>query len=728
MGKIEAHPRLRLREASRAFLASGSLEDLAHVISLSLQSGLTDDEVRVQIPHRLKIMSASGRYEFYSVLAKITAVIQPELDEEAVHPYDRPFVGRYLSEKKRYSAFVPAWEMADLLPKVFEGRDPGAIVGQHIEQLFCRRFLEDPELHVWFEPSRPGFECAMDLSMPALDVLLGDDQVTREEKDVLGFIRQALGAPTEVVPLAQVIFACVQAPRLRQPLFTTLLNILCRSRVSFVGQETFSRSLAHISLMSLFIGTAPKARADRGERNRLQELVERMRKAAIELPPEAEQSNTDKSSQQGNRHPGSGLAALSGIYADALEARLRCAPGDACIMPPQLLARLLDVDGIYDWAADAGLVAPHFQAMRSYRTRRADGAAPWEIEKSYLLMDLCDRSDVPGGAEWASDLALLLGRLWAAGRDSSGEWTFLPLWVGDRSRDSNDAVASRCHEYQQVIAAAIADGLGDLACAMQAVFLVSQSLRYRGHLGPWSVLEPMLRRTVERDGTDTVGKAITYAAEIAEFNGLVLTKARLQHLSRKSIAIDPALAMPVGFAVSRDDVYGKLVRQFGEPRLSKLGNRALGYLIEAHLKYASLRGRIPFGEITEWGDVGNNFRKVFESALRDRLGSLYKDPSYERFRSANQIPGSDRRGRPSLVHFLYLLKQYPNLDQPLRNYIDKSVDYLRDSSLIDELLKLDGEFMSEGSHDNPYPIEKAERLTEQIFGRGILGRFADILI
>jgi len=170
------------------------------------------------------------------------------------------------------------------------------------------------------------------------------------------------------------------------------------------------------------------------------------------------------------------------------------------------------------------------------------------------------------------------------------------------------------------------------------------------------------------------------------------------------------------------------VHEFGEPRLRKLGRRALDYLIDAHLKYASLRGRIPSGEIVEWGDVGNNFRKVFESALRQRLGSLYRDPSYERYRSARQMPGSDRKGRASLANFLYFLKQYPEFEQPLRVHIDEKVDCLRDSSLIDELLKLDAEFLSEGSHDNPYPIEKAEKLTERLFAEGILGRFADILV
>jgi hypothetical protein len=268
-----------------------------------------------------------------------------------------------------------------------------------------------------------------------------------------------------------------------------------------------------------------------------------------------------------------------------------------------------------------------------------------------------------------------------------------------------------------------------MACAIQAFFLFSQSIRYHGSLGAWADIEPNIRTARQQDQTGTVDVAISYAMQIAQQNNKTLVVRRLRSVLGKMTSFAPEVTDPVGIDASTDAIFGFLVKQVEEWRLNKLSADSQNFLVQAHLKFARLRGKIPTGDIVEWGDVGNNFRKVFEAELQLRLAPIYRDPAYAKFRASRDTSQQVKKwGRPSLVHFLGLLEDYPNLEQDLRPRIDTKVNVLRDMAVIATLKNVDATFMSEGSHANPFPLEKAEQLTALLYRDGVMRRFLDILV
>ena len=726
MSNVVRLPQIPLRQAIRAFRTSGSLADLTAVISLCLQSEFEDDSLAASIPTRLSKVDHRARISFYECLAKVTAVI-PQQDRPPLSS-GNAFEKAYCSEKERYSAFVPAWEIADLLPKIFPDIDPGRVIGRHIELLFNRETLQDPELHVWFEPTEAGYASAVKLCIPVLEALIRETETSVEERAACRLVLQTLQRSGAEVPFSDVAPTLVMAPALRQPLFTTVLNVLCFGGVDFEPKGDLLRAMAHMALTALFSCTEVGRSA---ATERYETSIAFARAMSDELKRE------EKIAQRQERQTGVAAArALYEAWAKALSARKTQAYELRGVVPTQLLARLFEVNGVYEWATQRykglgdGLkvLAPHFEAIGQYRSARGDGSAPWEIRKSYLMADVADWLTPIGGDRLKDDLALCLSGLWESGRDPSGELTYLPLWVGDSSRSTTRAIAHRCREYQRLYKAALADGLNEMACAIQSFFLCSQAIRYAGTLGAWSEYGANLREALELDRLSMVKTSISYASVVARKHGKRLVASRLQSVSAQESRFSSTTIEPVGFETGRDAIYGYLVRQLEERRLNKLCDEARRFLMDAHLKFAVLRGKTAQGDIGHWGDVGNNIRKAFEAELNDRLLLIYRSPAYAAFQKQRDPTQPVKRGRPSLVHFLYLLQGYSALDQKLRSLVDSRVDVLRDVDLVPELLKLDADYLSEGSHANPFPLDKAQELTGRLYEGGIMNRFLDILV
>lgn len=722
--RLPEHPRSIIGQGIAALESGGPtsliMDALAAVMRIPSNTEGMAAALRCAAPP--ESLSYSDRVRMYAICARLTAVI-PDTYVISEDPFVASrFKQEYLRRFDSYHCFTPAWELSDVLERVFGKDDPGKVIGRHLAMLFDRRRLADLDAHVYLKTK--DLKNGTGLASAMLGWVGRGKTLPSDERVVCEFLGEHLASEVAVSP-PDALVAVLSVLAVPQALFTTLLNgVIGYGLVDLEQGKKSIEPWRMFLILVLLSCTAPRCQSS--------EYISHNRQAIefLNRVAEAERARTNAERSDGPpNNPQLVLARCVEVARDVI--KRRSATGDtAPVVPPQLLPRLIGTDDVFELLEPLGAAAfplgDHIAQAERYRQRNLAGVAPFELEEMYLLNQIV-KSDIG-----QRDLAYQLSQLWMSASDSGGELTHLPAWFGDASRDCSEALNQRSKEYAALYRAAKSDGLTELSAAIAAFFVISQSLRYGGRIGEWPEAGEWLGDALRLPESEVVRKAIRAARQNAVDRHEAVTAARLVSLldrdqSKKARAAITIVDNPAFGSTSAESVRQLLEERFGRGRLAKLSPTTLEFWSNAHAKEAAHRGQQILGLVQQWGSVAEDLCKPFEAELISRLGPVYRSDWYREFKTSVKEPYS--KGKPTLGNLLFLLNDYKRLPAELQAAIDSVVQLHHTPGLKKRLQDLGHEHRNAGAHPESYDLEKLNSLMTLLYTKdgGLWDTFLDAL-
>lgn len=661
--------------------------------------------------------------------------------------------------KEQYTSFSPAWELRDFLEAEFGPDDPGRVIGRYIDALFDARLMTDPTLGI-FVGVTTGRDAAEKSIVRLLELLSCSESTPDVERRVCRTIASFRHDPSrrrETDPASvttEVLIALLDALQGPQTLLTALL-VSIDEWEDFLTVPNGSAGDVHNAIYNILFDTFWRCSAPYVELNDLQRLKDQLlqtRKAALD--PDAAHALPERMANPAAM-TGRDLAdAVTHIPLAAIDALLDAVTDGRRVscLPPQLLPRILSLgapgSGSSVWEryqGDCEILDRHVSGGARYRREVLDGGAPFALSDSYYLWLTISHSKwTPDGrsVDWSAactrDPCYLLSQIeifWGHPEtELADDATLLPAMFGYDGANSEPRRRDRATEYQVLFRLAMDEGLSELAAALQAFFIFSQALRYRGRVGPWHLVQDGLRLAITVDRAGIVTRALEVAIGIADHYQQTLDAQRMRGAlglaHDKTLPPSKAPVAMLGLGTgTRESILSDLRQYIGGERMARWSEGARHLLIDAHAKFAAQHRNLLYGIVANWGSTATDFMKVFESELGARLREIYLAETYRQYKQS-QSAARFFAERPSIGHYFHLLKDATRSNFPpvIRANLDKVTSLHRDKRTLERLMKLTENHRNPGSHAEAYDVNQLFDLLNALYRDGFMSAFLDAVI
>ena len=293
---------------------------------------------------------------------------------------------------------------------------------------------------------------------------------------------------------------------------------------------------------------------------------------------------------------------------------------------------------------------------------------------------------------------------------------------------SSKSAKSRTQIYLQVIGILRKEGLHEFANACLAFYLFSQPIysKDRQLHADWSILGAAMKEGADLPGWHVVERSLDYACALirkGDLNSLdaLCLASWLPHDTPHKKAISPDIIF--NGVLNHMQTEKGLIEFLGKEAWLKLTPAGKRRLIDADAEWSALHPQLGKGRC-DWGGLATAYGKVFEGELSSRMKSVFSSQSYDAYcRNKNR----KKEEHITLGPMLHLLKEYIELDQTLRDEIDKTgIHIQKDKELIQNLLSLTFD-RNRGAHPAGLTTKQFVDFRTLIFQDGVLKKFIGLL-
>lgn len=293
---------------------------------------------------------------------------------------------------------------------------------------------------------------------------------------------------------------------------------------------------------------------------------------------------------------------------------------------------------------------------------------------------------------------------------------------------SSESAKFRTQIYLQVIGLLRKEGWHEFANACLAFYLFSQPIYSKDHQlhADWSILGKVMKEGAGLPGWHVVEESLDCACTLiskGDLNSLdaLCLASWLPHKTRHIKAMSPDIILS---SVLNHSQAEKDLKEFlGNETWIKLTPEGKRRLVDADAEWSALHPQLGKGR-HDWGSVATAYGKVFEGELAFRMKSVFSSQSYGTYCRTKNRKSDDHI---TLGPMLHLLKEFTELDQLLRNEIDKTGIHIQeDKELIKGLLSLTFD-RNRGAHPAGLTAKQFVDFRTSIYQGGVLKKFIDLL-
>lgn len=339
-----------------------------------------------------------------------------------------------------------------------------------------------------------------------------------------------------------------------------------------------------------------------------------------------------------------------------------------------------------------------------FRHRELDGRSPADIETADSLRVGQESNSFLGEIE--TDFTIQLAECW------NDYGALLPDW-------DNELVdpESRAEKYLSLVHQARQEGYFELANALLAFFLFSQSLVHRGKLGSDAGIYTAIKEGMALPGSSMLLRSVDVSAQIAEENKNPLVVMKLRQFVSVSTfpAIDDETRLLGEIIVhpSAANVERWLINRLTEKRWNVLAGLSRDALKNALSDFVMF-----LGKRKNWGSVAVEYCKPFEHEIRQRYEKSYRTWNVEE----KDAKHSDA---VAIIKMLIKYKSLPSSSQAMIAAIGATLHNER--KLLERIEHLMVNYRNLGAHPNEFPEEVLRKLHRKLFDEETLSKFIDCI-
>lgn len=338
-----------------------------------------------------------------------------------------------------------------------------------------------------------------------------------------------------------------------------------------------------------------------------------------------------------------------------------------------------------------------------FRLGELDGQSPIDIETADSLRFGQESNRFLREIE--TDFTIQLSECW------NDYGALLPEWDSDPVDPE-----SRAEKYLSLVHQARQEGHFELANALLAFFLFSQSLVHHGRLGPDAGVYSAIKDGMALPGSSMLRRSVDISAQIAEENKNPIVAMKLRQFvsagSLPSVGDETRLLGEIAVHPSSANAKAFLIHRLSAERWYALTDLSREALENAYLDYLMFLGRRK-----NWGMVAAEYCKPFEHEIRQR----YQE-SYKTWRS------EERAKQVDAVAIIKMLIKYKTLPSSIQATIDATGGTLHTKrKLLERIEHLMVDYRNVGAHPNEFPVEILRKLHRKLFDEEILSKFIDCI-
>ncbi len=339
-----------------------------------------------------------------------------------------------------------------------------------------------------------------------------------------------------------------------------------------------------------------------------------------------------------------------------------------------------------------------------FRRRELDGRSPVDIKTADSLRFGQESNYFLGEIE--TDFTIQLAECW------NDYGALLSEWDGDPVD-----LESRAGKYLSLFHQAQQEGYFELANALLAFFLFSQSLAHRGKLGSDAGIYSAIKEGMTLPGSLMLRRSVDISAQIAEENKNPVVAMKLKQFVNTSsfpaINDETRQLGEITIHPSAANAERWLVNRLTEKRWYTLADLSRDALKNAQLNFVMF-----LKQRKNWGTVAVEYCKPFEHEIRRRYEKSYRTWNIEE-KDAKQVDA---------VAIIKMLIKYKTLSPSIQAMIDATGATLHNKrKLLERIEHLMVNYRNVGAHPNEFPIDVLNKLRKNLFEDEILSKFIDCL-
>lgn len=339
-----------------------------------------------------------------------------------------------------------------------------------------------------------------------------------------------------------------------------------------------------------------------------------------------------------------------------------------------------------------------------FRRKELDGQSLVDIETADSLRFGQESNWFLGEIE--TDFTIQLAECW------NDYGALLPEWDSDPVDPE-----SRAEKYLSLVHQARQEEHFELANALLAFFLFSQSLVHRGRLGSNAGIYTAIKEGMALPGSSMLRRGVDISAQIAEENKNPIVAIKLRQFvsagSLPAISDEARLLGEIAVHPSFANAEYWLVNRLSEKRWSALTDLSREALKNAQLEFVTF-----LGQRQNWGTVAVEYCKPFEHEIRQCYEKSYRNWCAEK-KDAAQVDA---------VAIIKMLIKYKTLPSSIQAMIDATGATLHNKrKLLERIEHLMVDYRNVGAHPNEFPEDILHNLHRKLFDEETLSRFIDCI-
>ena len=351
-----------------------------------------------------------------------------------------------------------------------------------------------------------------------------------------------------------------------------------------------------------------------------------------------------------------------------------------------------------------------FKRYRDFRFDDLREQSPADIETADHLRNAVE--GLPWSAEEIeTDFTIHLAECW-------NDWNgmLVPWCNGDEAPVYPEP---RAEKYLLLFNKVCHEGYFELANALLAFFLFSQSLIHKGRLGSDTEIYTAIKKGMELPGVDMLSRGVDFSAQIAEEskNQLLATKLR-QFIPGNSYSLISDDVRLLGDIIRQpSSANSAFIERWYVKKLTEKRWKVLADLSRDALKDARLAHIKLLGEKKNWGTVAVEYCKPFEHEIRIRFTDVYKI-----------YKPAEKDGHVDVAAVIGMLIKHKKLDPDIQaKIVNTGTELHNNTKLLESIKHILVDYRNRGAHPNEFPEDELNKLFTTLFDDGVLSRFIDVL-